>query len=50
MSLYYLDTSALFVSGDDMLIKAAQAEGLLTDNPFDHVSPQDTPRANRTTL
>jgi len=38
-----------FVSGDDALIKAAQAEGLLTDNPFDHVSPQDTPRANRTT-
>jgi predicted nucleic acid-binding protein len=32
-----------FVSGDSALNAAAQAEGLLTDNPFDHVSPQDPP-------
>lgn len=32
-----------FVSGDNALLAAAQAEGLLTDNPFDHVTPQDTP-------
>jgi hypothetical protein len=31
-----------FVSGDGTLLAAAQAEGLLTDNPFDHVSPLDT--------
>lgn len=34
-----------FVSGDDTLLTAAQAEGLLTDNPFDHVAPQDTPQS-----
>ncbi len=34
-----------FVSGDNALLAAAQAEGLTTDNPFDHVSPQDTPQA-----
>lgn len=28
-----------FVSGDNALLAAAQAEGLTTDNPFDHVSP-----------
>ena len=32
-----------FVSGDKSLVAAAQAQGLLTDNPFEHVSPQDTP-------
>lgn len=32
-----------FVSGDKALVTAAQVEGLLTDNPFDHVLPQDTP-------
>lgn len=32
-----------FVSGDHVLLTAAQAEKLPTDNPFDHVSPQDTP-------
>jgi len=30
-----------FVTGDTTLIAAAQAEELLTDNPFDHVSPSD---------
>lgn len=35
-----------FVSGDKALLTAAQAEGLNTDNPFDHVSPQDTPATN----
>ncbi|OGO40398.1 MAG: hypothetical protein A2Z03_05185 [Chloroflexi bacterium RBG_16_56_8] len=25
-----------FISGDDKLLQAAQAEGLATDNPFDH--------------
>ncbi len=41
--------TATFVSGDDILIKAAQVESLRTDNPFDHISPQDTPQANRAT-
>ena len=35
--------SLIFVSGDKTLLAAAEAEGLATDNPFDHVSPQDTP-------
>jgi len=34
-----------FVSGDDTLLAAAQAKGLITDNPFDHISPHDTPQA-----
>jgi len=40
--------SLIFVSGDKTLLTAAQAEGLLTDNPFDHVSPLDTPQASNT--
>ena len=36
--------SLVFVSGDKTLSAAAQAEGLVTDNPFDHVSPEDVPR------
>ena len=32
-----------FVTGDAPHIAAAQAEGLLTDNPFDHLSPSDIP-------
>lgn len=28
----------IFVSGDDQLLRAAQAEGLLTDNPFAHAT------------
>jgi len=39
------DFALTFVSGDDTLLAAAQAEGLTTDNPFDHVSPRDTPQA-----
>jgi len=35
--------SLTFVTGDNALLTAAQAESLLTDNPFDHVAPQDTP-------
>ena len=35
--------SLTFVSGDNALVTAAQTEGLLTDNPFDHVLPQDAP-------
>ena len=35
--------SLTFVTGDDALLTAARAESLLTDNPFDHVVPQDTP-------
>ena len=31
-----------FVSGDRTVLTAAGSEGLLTDNPFDHVSPLDT--------
>jgi predicted nucleic acid-binding protein len=34
-----------FVSGDGTLLAAAQTEGLPTENPFDHVSPHDTPQA-----
>ncbi len=30
-------------------LKAAQVGSLRTDNPFDHISPQDTPQANRAT-
>jgi len=33
----------IFVSGDRTLLAAAEAEGLAVDNPFDHVSLQDTP-------
>jgi hypothetical protein len=32
-----------FITGDTPLIAAAQAEELLTDNPFDHLSPSDIP-------
>ena len=32
-----------FVSGDAALLAAARAEGLPTENPFDHVAPEDTP-------
>lgn len=32
-----------FVCGDNTLITAAQTEGLPTDNPFNHVAPEDTP-------
>ena len=32
-----------FVSGDATLLAAAQAEGLPTENPFDHIAPEDTP-------
>jgi len=39
------DLTLTFVSGDDTLLTAAQAEGLPTDNPFDHVSPHDIPQA-----
>lgn len=34
--------SYIFVSGDEPLINAARAEGLSTDNPLDHVLPEDT--------
>ncbi len=34
-----------FVSGDEALLSAAQAEGLPTDNPFRHVAPEDTPHS-----
>ena len=30
------DLSLTFVSGDEQLVQAAQAEGLTTENPFDH--------------
>jgi len=33
----------IFVSGDAALLAAARAEGLPTDNPFDHVAPEDIP-------
>ncbi|MBI4788759.1 MAG: type II toxin-antitoxin system VapC family toxin [Chloroflexi bacterium] len=30
------ELSLVFVTGDDQLLQAAQAEGLATENPFDH--------------
>jgi len=30
------DLSMIFVSGDDALLQAARAEGMATENPFDH--------------
>jgi uncharacterized protein len=41
--------SLTFVSGDGALVTAAQAEGLATDNPSDHVVPEDHPQAPRST-
>ncbi len=35
-SLREFDLTLTFVSGDDKLIQAARAEGLATDNPFEH--------------
>jgi predicted nucleic acid-binding protein len=32
-----------FVSGDSTLLAAAQAEGLVTENPFDHAIPDESP-------
>ena len=32
----------IFVSGDAALLNAARAEGLTTDNLFDHISPEDS--------
>lgn len=43
-TLAALHLTLTFVSGDDTLLTAAQAEGLPTDNPFDHVSSHDTPQ------
>lgn len=33
----------IFVSGDQQQLQAADAEGLAVDNPFDHLSPSDSP-------
>ena len=43
-TLVALHLTLIFVSGDNTLLTAAQAEGLPTDNPFDHVSPHDLPQ------
>ena len=32
----------IFVSGDRQQLAAAEAEGLATDNPFDHLAPSDS--------
>jgi hypothetical protein len=48
LAVALVERSLTFVSGDKTLLSAAQAEGLLTDNPFDHVSPLDTPQASNT--
>lgn len=32
-----------FVSGDGTLLAAAQAEGLATENPFEHATPDERP-------
>jgi len=39
------DLNLIFVSGDLQQLRAAAAEGLATDNPFDHPSPSDSPSA-----
>jgi predicted nucleic acid-binding protein len=44
-SLVIHDLTITFVSGDGTLITAAQAEELRTDNPFNHVLPQDSPES-----
>jgi len=31
------EIEVVFVSGDDQMLRAAEAEGLMTDNPFLHV-------------
>jgi uncharacterized protein len=41
-----LGPSITFVTGDRALLRAAEAEGLTTDNPFDHPSPLDQPGSN----
>jgi predicted nucleic acid-binding protein len=41
-ALFSTNLPLTLVSGDGMLLAAARAEGLSTDNPFDHQSPQDT--------
>ena len=33
----------IFISGDAALLNAARAEGLSTENPFDHIAPEDAP-------
>jgi predicted nucleic acid-binding protein len=43
-SLKEHDLALIFVSGDANLLQAAQAEGLTTDNPFDHAA-LDSPTA-----
>lgn len=42
-NLKALGLALTFISSDSTLLSAALAEGLTTDNPFDHVLPQDTP-------
>ena len=42
-SLSMFGLSMAFVSSDKTLLNSALAEGLMIDNPFDHVLPQDTP-------
>ena len=38
MATYYLDSSSLiFLAADDRILKVAQAEGMLTDNPNGHI-------------
>jgi predicted nucleic acid-binding protein len=39
--------SLTFVSGDSTLLAAAQAEGLVTENPFDHAIPDESPTRSR---
>ena len=34
----------IFISGDQTQLTAAQIEGMQSQNPFDHVQPQDTPQ------
>jgi predicted nucleic acid-binding protein len=36
--------SLTFISGDSTLLTAAQATGLITDDPFDHVVSEDHPQ------
>jgi predicted nucleic acid-binding protein len=41
--LFQAKLALIFVSGDKQQLTAAEIEGLAVENPFDHLSPTDTP-------
>ena len=42
-ALQSLARSLVFICGDQQLLTAAENEGLVTDDPFDHVEPGSNP-------